>query len=414
MQNVYSPARGLSIEDVVDISVLQQIQDTFARAMDVAAVTVDRNGKPITRESNFRPICKMIRSTQEGLARCMKCDADGSMLAYQQGEPQKYLCYGGLMDAASPIIIDGEYLGGILCGQVVYEEEREQFIEGIVERNLPLGLDEAELRQAASIVPAIPRARLEAALEMLYIIANHVTEIGVANVTKSKLISEAEEKARLQEALQRAQLRALEAQVNPHFLFNALTLVGYTALAEDAPQTEEIAYNLSDLLRYSLRNVAKFVPLSEELGMIKRYLAIQKLRFGPRLEAEVELDPAVGGMYIPCMILQPLVENAVVHSVEPLTRPVRIEVSASVTDNMLELVVADDGVGIDSEYVETLHNGDYPRHNGRTAIGLQSVLRRLKGEYGPDFTFEIKGTPGKGTRILLRIPSIEENKALPD
>jgi LytS/YehU family sensor histidine kinase len=294
----------------------------------------------------------------------MQCDADGAMLAYQEGAPQKYVCYGGLMDAASPIIIDGEYLGGILCGQVVYEEEREQFMEGIVERNLPLGFGESELRQVASIIPAIPRARLDAALEMLYIIANHVTEIGVANVTKNRLIVEAEEKARLQEALQKAQLRALEAQVNPHFLFNALTLVGYTAIAEDAPQTEEIAYNLSDLLRYSLRNVAKFVPLSEELEMIKRYLAIQKLRFGPRLNTQVEIDAVAGGMYIPCMILQPLVENAVVHSVEPLTRPVRIDVSASLQHSILELLVADDGVGIDRDYVTTLKDGDYPGATG--------------------------------------------------
>lgn len=399
-----STAKGLSIEDVVDISILQRFQDTFAKAMGVAAVTVDRYGKPITRESNFQPICMMIRSTSRGLARCMACDARGSLKAFKEGKPQTYLCDGGMMDVAAPIIIDGEYLGGILCGQVVLAEAQDQFVEGIVARNLPLRLPYEDVVNMAKQVPAIPRERLDAAVEMLFIMASHIIEMGVANLTKTKLLTEVEEKAQLKAALQSAQLRALEAQVNPHFLFNALTLIGYTAIAEEAPQTEEIAYNLSDLLRYSLRNVAKSVPLSEELEMIERYLAIQKLRFGARLQAQIKVQPEARHWYIPCMILQPLVENAVVHSVEPLIRPVHIDISAAVEPDGLRLMVSDDGMGIESDYLAAIKSGTFPQTNGRSGIGLQNVLRRLAGQYGDRFAVQIDSERGQGTRIALLLP----------
>jgi two-component system LytT family sensor kinase len=404
MPQARSVATGLSIEDVVDVAILQRIQDKFAKAMGVAAVTVDRKGKPITRESNFQPICLAIRSTQLGLSRCMRCDADGSLRAYTAGEPQTYLCYGGLMDVAAPIIIDGEYLGGILCGQVVLTEEREEFIDRIIELNKPLGFSEEHVRELAEQVPAIPRERLDAAVEMMFVMANHITEMGIAYVSKNKLLKETKEKAQLQEALQNAQLRALEAQVNPHFLFNALTLVGYTAISESAPKTEEITFNLSDLLRYSLRNVAKSVPLGEELEMIHRYLMIQKMRFGSRLQFEVNVTPDVYNKYIPCMILQPLVENAVLHGVEPETRPVSVEISATTVAERLHLAVTDDGAGINPSIAAQLQAGQSPERNGRTRIGLQSVLRRLKGEYGDQFQFNIERRNEKGTIISLQLP----------
>ncbi len=403
-QLVQAAIKGLSIENVVNIPILQRLQDSFAKAMGVAAVTVDRQGHPITRESNFQPICTRIRSTRQGLTRCMACDANGSLKAYTEGEPQTYVCYGGMMDVAAPIIIEGEYLGGILCGQVVFAEERERFIAGIIERNLPLGIPEAEIRELAEMVPAIPRERLDAAVEMLFVMANHITEMGVANLAKSKLLGELKEKAKLQAALQNAQLRALEAQVNPHFLFNALTLVGYTAIAEDAPQTEEIAYNLSDLLRYSLRNVARAVPLNEELEMIERYMAIQKLRFGSRLHVHIDVDASLRTIYIPCMILQPLVENAINHAVEPLTRPVRVEISGQKSKNTLRLVISDDGAGMTPEYAAALKAGKFPEPNGHTAIGLQNVIRRLTTEYGNQFYYQIDSELNKGTRIELTIP----------
>lgn len=398
-------ATGLNIEEIIDISVLQRIQDSFAKAMGVAAVTVNRKGEPVTKTSNFQPICLMIRSTPAGLQRCFDSDAHGGLISCEAGCPQTYLCPGGMMDMAAPIIIEGEYIGCILCGQVVPTEEREFFVNRIIERNKVLGLPYEDLVKAAYAVPAVPRERLDGAVEMLFVIANHIIEMGIRNITQTRLLQEAHEKAALQSALQHAQLRALESQVNPHFLFNALTLVGYTAIEEQAPRTEEITYCLSDLLRYSLRNVANPVTLTEELEMIERYLAIQRLRFGSRLRVQISvMPPELSHAYIPCMILQPLIENAVIYSVEPLTRPVHIELNATKANSHIQIDIIDDGVGMDAQIIKMIKSGQSPYKNGRTSLGLQSVLRRLQGTFSEEFSFRIESVPNHGTHITLLIP----------
>ncbi len=407
MDSIGPAAADLRIEHVVDVNILQRIQDTFSKAMGVAAVTVDRLGTPVTRNSNFQPICQMIRSTSTGLARCKKCDAQGGLAAYSSDKPQAYLCLGGLMDVAAPITIEGKYIGCILCGQVVLTEDQDEFVKEILRRNKPLGLPREQLLQAAQQIPAIPRERLDAAVEMLMLTANHIIEIGMTNLTQSRLLKEAQEKVSLQAALQNAQLRALQSQINPHFLFNSLTLVGYTALEEQASRTEEIAYILSDLLRYSLRNTATFVPLREEVEMVARYLSIQQMHFGERLEVHLEIDPSVAYLQVPCMLLQPLVENAVVHGVESVTRPVTVTVRAVRDEGRILLEVADNGPGMDEMLVTAINSHSVPVCPGqrrRPSLGLQSVIRRLEGEYGEKFDIRVESGRGKGFRILLFLP----------
>ena len=227
----------------------------------------------------------------------------------------------------------------------------------------------------------------------------------MTNLIQSRLLHEAEEKVAIQAALRDAQLRALQAQINPHFLFNSLTLVSYTALEEGAPRTEEIAYTLSDLLRYSLRNTATMVPLREEIEIVERYLSLQQIRFGERLRTQIEIDPALENLQVPCMLLQPLVENAVVHAVEPLSRPVTVRVRAARENSTIVLEVADDGVGMEAIQVMALnsHQVSPSADRKRPALGLQSVIRRLEGEYHEHFGMRVESALGRGSRILLRL-----------
>ena len=402
MPSVIMNTTELTIADVVDLNVLQRIQDTFAQAMGVAAVTVDREGKPITRTSNFCRLCLLIRSTPEGLRRCQACDAAGGRRALILNRPFAYNCAGGLMDAAAPILIDGHYVGSILCGQAIPDDARDDYVRRIVHHNEPLGLPADEIESAAREITPLPRERFTAAVEMLSITANYVIEIGVARLAQTELLHRAHEQAALKVALQEAQLRAFKAQINPHFLFNSLTLLGYTALEEAAPRTERIAYDLSDLLRYSLRNISTQVELGEEFAMIRQYLEIQKVGFGDRLSFIVDLAPELERCEVPCMIIQPLVENAVLHGAEPLSRPVSIEVRAWLDDDQIVLEIADDGVGMPEDIVEQINAGDYVSRS--ESLGLQNVLQRLVGEYGPAFTASVWAAPDAGTRLQLLLP----------
>jgi ligand-binding sensor protein/anti-sigma regulatory factor (Ser/Thr protein kinase) len=397
--------KDLNLKDVFNVSLLQRIQDTFAEAMGFAAVTANKAGMPLTQNSNFRRICRMIRSTEGGLARCMRSDAEGGRKAQALRRPHIYVCMGGLIDIAAPIIIEGEYLGCILCGQVIPSDSREEFVEDIISRNVSLGLPEDELRKAVEEIPSIPRERIDAAGEMLFLMANYIGEMGLANLVQLKLLQEEREKAALQAALQSAQLQMIESQINPHFLFNALGLISYTAIQEQAPQTEEISYCLADILRHSLRNVATPVTLGEEVEIISRYLAIQQTRFGARLKTQIEIDPSLRNVRVPRMILQPLVENAVIHAVEPLARPVTVQVRASRVPAGMLIEVIDDGVGMTPETVESINSRALTkRRTNRDALGLQNVARRLEGEFGDRFRIRAESRIGHGTRIMLVLP----------
>lgn len=402
-----SDVSGLRIEDVVDIAKLQAIQDTFAEAMGVAAVTVDRDGVPVTLESNFQDFCRLIRSTREGLKRCRACDASGGLTAYESGRPSTYVCASGLVDAAAPIIIEGQYLGCILCGQVRMAGDPEAALDEIARRTASLGHDPARVREAALAAPTIPRERFDSAVEMLMLTANHIVEVGMTNLIQKRLLVESAEKAAVETALRDAQLQALQARMNPHFLFNSLTLISYTALEEQAPRTEEIAYALADVLRYSLRNTATTVPLHEEFDMIGRCLSLHHLRFGSQLVTRLDLDPAVRDQPVPCMFLQPLVENAIVHGVESLTRKATVEVTAKARGGRVVIEVFDDGVGMTAEQVRTLNQTRRPLPNprrNRPALGLQTVLTRLESEYGSTFDFKVTSSAAHGSTLRLSWP----------
>lgn len=402
--------QNLQLEDVVDLATMQQIQDTFAQAMGFASVIVNKAGQPVTRLSNFLPICRMIRATEVGRALCWECDADHGFEAYKLGHSCSYLCHLGLLDVAAPIVIEDEYVGSILCGQVIPSSSQEEYVEPIIERASNLGIPLNKVRQAAQEIPTIPAQRLDAAIEMLQLTANHIVEMGLSNLTQAKLLAETQEKAALQSALQSAHLQALQSQINPHFLFNALTLISYTAIQENASQTEEIAYCLSDLLRYTLHNVARTVTLSQELDMIERYLSIQQLRFGERLKVQIDVNPSLHRLCIPCMLLQPLVENVIVHAVEPLMRPVSFRIKASRQSSGLLIEILDDGTGMDAKTAASINDRTFSAVNGkRTSLGLRNVIERLEGEYGSEAHIHVESETGKGTRVLLFLP-IRDNK----
>jgi hypothetical protein len=174
-------------------------------------------------------------------------------------------------------------------------------------------------------------------------------------------------------------------------------------MEENAARTEEIAYGLSELLRYSLRNTSSTVELGDEMEMVEQYLAIQKERFGQRLRSEITLDPEVRHFEIPCMILQPLVENAVLHGAEPLLRTVTVRVKAYARDQHVVLEVNDDGTGMMPEVAAAINQESFDEKSN--SLGVQNVIRRLRSDYGDDFRFRVVSLPGKGTSITLRIPT---------
>lgn len=197
----------------------------------------------------------------------------------------------------------------------------------------------------------------------------------------------------LRELAVSAQLAALRAQVNPHFLFNSLNSIAQL-IATDPIKAEACVERLGDIYRYLLHRAhADFVPLAEELSMAESYLEIERARFGDSLTVEERIDARARGLLLPSLILQPLVENAVKHGISPKVGGGRVTIEAQVLDGDLQLAVRDTGVGVRDQDSMFEHG-----------VGLRNVRDRLLRLYGAEYAPQVISRPGAGTTVTLRIP----------
>ncbi|RKX74338.1 MAG: hypothetical protein DRP49_06165 [Spirochaetes bacterium] len=215
-----------------------------------------------------------------------------------------------------------------------------------------------------------------------------------------------EQKLARQEAerlLKEAELAHLQAQINPHFLFNTLNILGSLSVVEEAPQTGRIISDLSELLRYSLKTGSGLVQLKEEIDVIRSYMNIQGVRFGNKISYEEIIGEELPEMQIPGMILQPLAENAVKHGLEPIERPGKITLEISVMDEHLEIQLSDNGVGISDKALSLLNDTAVYTDS----LGIRNVQRRLMLHYGKkvlDITRRTEG--GTNCRIILPVSPV--------
>jgi two-component system, LytTR family, sensor kinase len=196
-----------------------------------------------------------------------------------------------------------------------------------------------------------------------------------------------------------AEARALQARMNPHFLFNALNALA--ALSTIAPREVPRATGLlRQFLRASFDQEERvLVPLEEELAVVRAYLEIESLRFGSRLKVEQMIDPGLLKAQMPPFSLEPLVENAVQHGLHSSPRAGRLHLVVRVTGPWLEMSVRDDGQGVPSTEVEQLFFAERPRVHA-----LVLLRRRLQGLFGHSFQLEVRSEIGDGTTVTMRIP----------
>jgi signal transduction histidine kinase len=201
--------------------------------------------------------------------------------------------------------------------------------------------------------------------------------------------------SRLETRLAHAQLDVLKTQLQPHFLFNTITTI-VSLMQTNVEAAQVTLLRLSDLLRRSLRNAASHeASLHDELAFLEEYVAIQKTRFGDRLNVYYEIDAEARDWLVPRLLLQPLVENAIRHGLQPMEASGTIVVRAKVSASQLELDVQDDGVGL-PEVPAT--------PGGEGGIGLRNTRARLQQLYGPEHQFRIEGVFPHGTRVWMSFP----------
>jgi len=200
-------------------------------------------------------------------------------------------------------------------------------------------------------------------------------------------------------ALAEAQLRALRSQISPHFIYNALNAIA-SFIITDPPQARELVLEFADFTRYSFRRAGDFTTVAEELRSIHSYLALERARFGDRLEVTLQVAPETLSAVIPFLSVQPLVENSVRHGLEAREGGGRIRISTEEIGADVQIVVEDDGVGIDPDHLEAVLGGQADGSH----VGLRNVDARLRSVYGDDYGLVIETNVGSGTLVRMSVP----------
>lgn len=195
-----------------------------------------------------------------------------------------------------------------------------------------------------------------------------------------------------------AELLLLQAQINPHFLYNTLDTIYMLAMINDQDQIAKLTAASSDIFKISLNNGKKYLQLKDELAYIRNYMLIQESRYQNKFDFETEADETALNCFMLKLLVEPFIENAVTHGIEPKSGQGHIRFTANVWDEILYIQIIDDGVGITD--LSKLAAG----------YGIQNVIDRIKLFYGDNYGVDIISNPGKGTKVMITIPVWPERK----
>lgn len=198
-------------------------------------------------------------------------------------------------------------------------------------------------------------------------------------------------------SLKEAQFLSLQSQINPHFLFNTLNTIARTSMFEQATKTVRLIESLSSIFRYNLNNQEKSVTLKEELEIVDEYMFIQKTRYGNRINFNIHNNIKHTNVKIPIFTLQPLIENAVKHGIEPKEEGGDISIIINKSNEYVVIKIVDTGVGFDLNKIKEVKDES-------TSIGLMNVQKRLALKFNGQQTFNINSEVSYGTTITITIP----------
>ncbi|WP_411681230.1 sensor histidine kinase [Clostridium thailandense] len=246
----------------------------------------------------------------------------------------------------------------------------------------------------------------EAFSTMIHNIKKHINFIKEKAELEMKLRNEEMNLLKYQNALKQSKLKVLQSQINPHFLFNTLNCINQAAIKENAPQTESLITSVSGILRYSLRMMDRNASMEEEITVVKQYMFIQQLRFEDRIKFNLRVRGDLSKVLVPGMTLQPFVENAFIHGIEPKEEGGIINIDILEQGDVCTVLIEDTGCGIDEETLNKIISEDVGlEHTGHTTgMGIRSVVQRLELIYGQKNIFRIESKKDFGTKVYLKIP----------
>lgn len=249
-------------------------------------------------------------------------------------------------------------------------------------------------------------------IKMVKSIRNYIDELREHAEVEKKLKEQEYQNLKMNTLLKDAELKFLQSQINPHFLFNTLNAASQLALIEGAEKSSEFMENIAHLFRYNLKNIEDLVPLGDEIEYVKNYMQILKIRFGSRITFYSDIAEEALDTRIPRITIQPIVENAYIHGLQDLERNGEIHLNVKATEDNILIEVIDNGIGMDSSCISNIicsDEEDKTTQKQVTGIGINNVLQRLQILFNISDNqklISIESKIGSGTKVTLTIPRV--------
>ncbi len=232
----------------------------------------------------------------------------------------------------------------------------------------------------------------------------YVKELKDKSELQKQLLQQENDNLRMRTLLRETELKALQGQMNPHFLMNTLSIISKMAYIEGAKQTTELMEATTDLLKYSLEKSSKVSDFKSEIEAVRNYFFIQEKRFGSRITFSIEIRGDIPNIKMPALVIQPIIENSVKHGVGDMVDGGFIRVKCWLENNYVNISVEDNGKGIDSETIESILLEDSLEGSKSAGIGILNVKKRLEMFFGEKGLLGIDSSTGVGTIVSIRLP----------
>ncbi|KGK85058.1 histidine kinase [Desulfosporosinus sp. HMP52] len=364
---------------------------------NISLQLIDTNGQILLEFNPSPDFCKFI--CQEDEARI--CSDYISKL--EPGKKLRFNCRYGLANMLLPVEINNQTIGYVVGAQVYStDSEYQKYLIDINELAKEKELAPEFIAKSIAAIRTIEENKIGIHEQ----ICNHITQnisydFSQSINTADKAIARLSiEKEMLEKKIIDLEAKNMSLLINPHFLFNTLNSIARIAYFEKSHTTEELIYCLSDLLRYNLKQDDELHTIGAEIDNIEKYLYIQKIRFKNRLEYDIDIADNIKPYRIPNMIIQPVVENALIHGITPKRDGGKIKITAEKYKNDINISVMDNGNGFPKEVLQSLHDSE-----NKLGIGFRSTDNRLKRYFGENYGLKIAKSDYSGSTVTISIPT---------
>lgn len=322
---------------------------------------------------------------------------------FKSDEKDRFVCRYGLENIFFPIKVQDEILGYI-AGMQVYSQDNEyqKYMIDIHSLKKDKNAKLEFIAKSISSLKTIETNKIKIHEQLCGHIAKNISRDLSESISN---INPAVARLSIEKEILEKKIINLEAKnnslvINPHFLFNTLNCIARIAYFEHSHTTEDLIYCLCDLLRYNLKQDDQLHTIASEIDNIEKYLYIQKVRFKERLEYEIDVSEKIKSYIIPNMVLQPLVENALIHGITPKRDGGKIGIYAEEHKKLIVISIADNGNGFPKDVLNKLKES-----KNKSGLGFRSTDKRLKRYYGENYGLNIVKSDYSGSTVTITIPA---------